>query len=285
MALTEYSNGQSTALATTESSYRRQLEPQSLDALYKVAAEIAKIGLCGVASPQEALARMVAGRELGLSMMQSLRGVYLVEGRPSLDASLMQAIAEQQTECEYFECVESTDRVATYVTKKRGRPEQRYSFSIEDAQRAGLLDRGKDPSKNNWNKHPRDMLRARAKSGLARMAYPGALFGMYSREELADGDTIVIHQEPIRIETPAQVVQTKARDTEAECLELEERIRSATTRESRATVRKAIEAFASDVGEPLASRVKALYNELHARKAAAPPSAPASPDSDTEVES
>jgi hypothetical protein len=264
-------NGGATAPSTsmtvaTERGFRLELEPKSINDLLKMAAELSKIQLCGVTSPQEAMARMLTGRELGLSMMQSIRGVYIVEGRPSLDASLMQAVCMQQPECEYFDIVELTDTQATAETKRRGRPAQRFTFTIEDAKRAGLVDRGADPKKNNWNKYPKQMLMARAKSNLARMVYPGALFGMYTPDEMHDG--AIIEVRTVADDQPAQRdVHTAERDVEAECAAIETAIREASTKEQRTAARKSIELFAADVGEPWAERLKSLYNEMHAKKA------------------
>ena len=61
---------------------------------------------------------------------------------------------------------------------------------MDDAKRAGLVDRGKDESAkkaNNWNKFPKEMLRARCKAAAARMVAPEALNGMWTSEELSDG--------------------------------------------------------------------------------------------------
>ena len=41
--------------------------------------------------PEEAAFLLMTGRELGLSPMQSLRGIYVVSGKPVLSADLMVA--------------------------------------------------------------------------------------------------------------------------------------------------------------------------------------------------
>lgn len=267
-------NKPATAMVQDES-YRRQLEPSSLDALFKVAHEVARVSLCGVSTPQEAFARMATGRELGLSMMQSLRGVYLVEGRPALDASLMHALCEQAADCEYFRCTESTEERATYETKRRGQEPQTLTFTLKDADRAGLLNRGSDPKKNNWNKYPKEMLRARAKSGLARMVYPDKLFGLYSREELLDGD-VTDAAVPVRVEVHA--VRSADRDVAAEYAELEAAIRGVgEDKNARSAMRARIKAFAEDVGEEWGGKAKALYNDLYAAKKPAPVAPPSEP--------
>ena len=89
---------------------------------------------------------------------------------------------------EYFQLVESTDKICTYSTKRKDAPKaQQLSYTLEQAQQAGLLApprANKEPS--NWHKIPTQMLRARCKSELARLEYPDLLAGLYTPEELKD---------------------------------------------------------------------------------------------------
>jgi hypothetical protein len=123
---------------------------------------------------------LMAGQELGLSPMAALRGVYVVNGRPALAADTMVGLAHASGLCEYFVCVESTDKIATYETKRKGAPTpQRLSFTIEQAKRAGL---GGDV----WTKYPDSMLRARCKSFLARDVYSDVLAGVIEEHEVEE---------------------------------------------------------------------------------------------------
>jgi hypothetical protein len=72
--------------------FKHALEPTSLDSAYRVATLAAKIGIGGVRSPEEALIRIMHGRTLGITAMQALRFVYVVNGRPSVDSTLMRAL-------------------------------------------------------------------------------------------------------------------------------------------------------------------------------------------------
>ena len=89
---------------------------------------------------------------------------------------------------EYFQLVESTDHEAcTFETKRKGAPQ---AAETQLHHRAG--EQGRTPSSNttaegsNWQKIPKQMLRARAKSELARLEYPDLLAGLYTPEELRD---------------------------------------------------------------------------------------------------
>ena len=123
---------------------------------------------------------IAAGRDFGWSPMQSMRGIYVVEGKPSLSADAMVGIAKKSTTCEYFVLIESTAKIATYETKRRGDPKPtRMSFSIEEAALAGLA--GK---KGPWQNYPARMLRNRCKSALCKEVYEELFFGTYEEGEV-----------------------------------------------------------------------------------------------------
>src|SRR5690606_20465490 len=113
----------------------------------------------------DVLAIIVAGRELGLAPMASLRSLNVIEGKPVLNADGMVGIVRGSGKCVSFDLVESTDKVATFETQRTGGKPQRMSFTIEEAKLAGLL------SKDNWKKYPAAMLRARAQAALCRLVY------------------------------------------------------------------------------------------------------------------
>lgn len=135
--------------------------------------------------PQDVLAAVAAGAELGLTPMLSIRSIYIVDGMPTLKADLQVAVAKRHPSCVYFRCTESTDTSCTYETLRKGSPEpESLTFTMDDAKKAGLT------HKNNWKNYPAAMLRARCSAGLGRMVYPDAgLAGVYDPDELgADTD-------------------------------------------------------------------------------------------------
>jgi len=125
---------------------------------------------------------IAAGRDFGWSPMQSMRGIHVVEGKPSLSADAMVGIAKKADICEWFRLVESSARVATYETKRKGDPAPvEMSFTIEEAQAAGLLDK-----KGPWKSYPARMLRNRCKSSLCKEVYEELFFGVYEESEAAE---------------------------------------------------------------------------------------------------
>lgn len=121
---------------------------------------------------------ILAGQELGLSPMASLRGVHVVKGRPILAADTMVALVLGSGKAEYFRAVEVSDERVTYETRRVGNPEpQSATWTIADATRAGLM------SNDNWRKYPRAMLKARCRAELSRDVYPDVLAGCYEESE------------------------------------------------------------------------------------------------------
>lgn len=154
-------------------------------------------------NPADVLVTILAGQELGLSPMASIRGIHVIQGKPTLSADMMVAIVRRSGMCEYWTEIESTDQQAVYETKrKEDAVPVRSKFTMADAKAAQLL--GKPGS--NWTKHPAAMLRARAKSALARRVYEDVLFGCYDPDELAHSDPPVTRTEytsPIQLPVKA----------------------------------------------------------------------------------
>lgn len=132
--------------------------------------------------PEDALAIILTGAELGIPPMQALRGFDDIQGKVTPKAELLGALVMRRSDvCLYLQCVLTTDKVATYETHRKGHPKPTsLSFTIEQAARGGAT------SKDNWKKHPEAMLRARALSAICRAVYPDVILGLHSTEEMGD---------------------------------------------------------------------------------------------------
>ena len=164
------------------------LEPRSMNDAVRLAQRMHDSRMFSAyGTPQAVLSTMLLGRELGMPAMASLRSVHVIEGKHSLSADLMVALVLKSGMAEYFQLVESTDHECTFETKRKGNPHpQKLNYTIEDAKQAGLLQPTRSGKPSNWQKMPKQMLRARAKSELARLEYPDLLAGLYTPEELRD---------------------------------------------------------------------------------------------------
>lgn len=134
--------------------------------------------------PVDMLLVVMTGLEVGLPPMASLRLYTTWDGVARLMAEGIRAVVLRHPDIEYFEPLSSSETSATWVGKRRGRPEKSATWTVERAKRADLL------GKENWRKYQEDMLNARASMQLGRMIAPDIIAGMVSREEAMDGDFI-----------------------------------------------------------------------------------------------
>jgi hypothetical protein len=169
-------DGMSTSLAV--------IEPQNLSEAMQLASTIATSALLPEKlrnKPADILFQIMTGREMGITVTQALRGIHIIEGKPSLSSDLMLALCLRRKDvCEYFRAVEVTDQRATFEAKRVGNPPRQTTFTIEDAKLAGLA--GKDV----WKKYPKNMLSKRAIANLAREVFPDLTFGMVEESEVEE---------------------------------------------------------------------------------------------------
>lgn len=159
-------------------------EPETFAQAIEMAERLSKSGLLPVplrGKPTDVLVVLMKGRELGLSPMQSISSLHVIDGRAACSADLLAAMCLRHPEvCETFAAEVYSPTRAVYVAKRRGQPAARFEFSIEDARRANLADR------DNWRKYPADMLAARAASRAARRVFPDVVLGMLTDDEAED---------------------------------------------------------------------------------------------------
>lgn len=134
----------------------------------------------------EAIAVAIAyGLELGLTPMQALQGVAVVNGRPSLYGDALVAVVKASGLCEDMrEWVDGANdaRAAHCEVKRRGTPTPVVAvFSVADAKRAGLWGKG-----GPWTQYPDRMLQMRARGFALRDAFADVLRGVISTEEAED---------------------------------------------------------------------------------------------------
>lgn len=130
--------------------------------------------------PGNCLIAMQWGAELGLKPLQSLQNLAVINGRPALWGDAVIALVMASPVCEYV--TEDDDGHTAYCrVKRKGGPEQVRTFSIEDAQKAGLL--GKQ---GPWTQYPKRMRQMRARAFALRDVFPDVLRGMPVAEELQD---------------------------------------------------------------------------------------------------
>lgn len=130
--------------------------------------------------PANCLVAMQWGMELGLKPLQAMQNIAVINGRPSLWGDAVIALVRASSTCEYV-LETQTDQIATCKVKRRGEPEQERTFSMADAQAAGL--KGKQ---GPWSQYPKRMMQMRARAFALRDVFPDVLKGLPVAEELMD---------------------------------------------------------------------------------------------------
>ncbi len=131
----------------------------------------------------QALAIMLTGKELGIPPMLALRQIHVIEGKPTLAAELQLALFRRRGG--RFKWVTTTAKMAVLDVAAPGEQlddASQFSFTIEEAEAAGLLGKG------NWRKYPAAMLRARVAALAIRAVAPEVSMGLYDPDELG-GET------------------------------------------------------------------------------------------------
>lgn len=143
-----------------------------------LAASIAKSGLFGIKTPDQALVLMALCEAENLHPAIAVRDYHIVQGRPALKADAM--LARFQAAGGHVKWTAMTEQrvCAVFGHPQGGNVE--IEWTIEMAKRAGLT---KNPT---WTQYPRAMLRARCISEGIRTVFPGVVAGTYTPEEVED---------------------------------------------------------------------------------------------------
>lgn len=142
--------------------------------------------------PANVLIALALGEALGLAPTTALYGIAVISGKPTLNAETMRAVVLSKGH--RFDVTEFEADRATVTCARRERPNDvsTFTFTIEDAKRAGLVSA-------TYDKFPKAMLLARASSQACRAIFPDCLAGVsYTPDEL----------EP----TPAERIEAVSRD-------------------------------------------------------------------------
>ena len=162
--------------------------------------------------PEQVVAILTQGKELGFGAATSLNNLHNVEGRVTLSVHAIAALIRRQgikyklIEDNYFvrqdgtadkvrvmkddadgkqvpvhKYVDSRTTIRFYESLGNGQIlEQDFSFTWSEAASQGLIE------KSNWKKMPKTMMRTRCLAMGARFVAPEAIMGIYETTEVAD---------------------------------------------------------------------------------------------------
>jgi len=170
-----------------------------LDAAFECCKMIAKASFCPKdfrGKPEEVLCAIQYGMEIGLSPMQAIQSIAVINGKPSIYGDGLIGLCLSFSECEYInEHFDEKTMTAVCKVKRKGRPEVVSIFSKEKAMNAKLW--GKD---GPWKTYPERMLQMRARGFALRDAFADRLKGIITAEEARDYPSR--EEKPVNVVTP-----------------------------------------------------------------------------------
>ena len=156
------------------------------DAWWRIAKAIAASGMVKERKPEAILAKMLMGQEIGVPPMAAVHGIHHFDGKLSVGASTMLAVAIQKCGIA-VEYVETSAEKAHLRFRREGWSPVDSVWTAEDTKRAGL------GGKDNHRKYPEDMNVARATARGIRRIAPDLFAAVYATEEIGpvQGATVV----------------------------------------------------------------------------------------------
>lgn len=148
--------------------------------------------------PANVLIAIQMGADVGLSPMQSLQNIAVINGRPAIWGDAALALVQSAGVLERFhELFEGTPNTDTYtavcIAKRKGLPDEvRRTFSVADAKRANLWGKtGAQGQPTPWVTYPQRMLQMRARGFALRDVAADRLMGLILAEEAMDLEVVV----------------------------------------------------------------------------------------------
>lgn len=157
--------------------------------------------------PANLLWAMELADALDVSLAQAITGISVIQGKPTMSAEMMRALVLRAGH--RFTVTDMTDQAVTVTVARKEWPDdvQQFTFSMADAQHAGLA------GSATYKKHPKAMLLARATSMACRAVFPDVVSGMgYTAEEIG-------HDDAPRVVNTARITPKPSRSVTVERVE------------------------------------------------------------------
>lgn len=162
--------------------------------------------------PEQVFLIIQQGIELGIPPMAAINGISVIQGKPTIGANLMAGLIMGSGKGSF--AVKERTEEKSVIEFTRGKTKTPFTFTMEDAKRAGLI--GKD----NWNKYPANMLYCRNLSNGARAVFGDVIMGLYLTEEINPDIPVDEHgdSKPVVDVTPTKTVVLPERAKQREAI-------------------------------------------------------------------
>lgn len=164
-----------------------------------------------IKSAAQAIVKIQAGAELGIGPFQSMSGIHIISGKPTIGAGVMASMVKASGKYDY-KVLEANEKLCSIEFFEGKVSLGTSTFSIEDAKKAGT---------KNLDKFPRNMLFARAMSNGVKWYTPDVFSGpVYVPEEMEQVTQDVAHEvvQPKRTLTDEQFQSALVKIQDGECI-------------------------------------------------------------------
>jgi hypothetical protein len=131
-----------------------------------------------IKTPEQAIAIILTGRELGIGTMAALNTINVIQGKPTVSPQLMLALIERSGQLADIQIEPHDGNAVRCTMKRKGRSPHTEIFGDAEAQAMQLA--GKD----NYKKQAQTMYRWRAVAACARVVFPDVILGLYTPDEM-----------------------------------------------------------------------------------------------------
>lgn len=141
-------------------------------------------------TPEKLMAVVQTGRELGMNTMTALNNINVIKGRTVISSAMLGAMLKKKgVEFIYtkdFKTDEESGKIETeiefeWLSPVTGKPKStRFGVTWGQFEVAGYTE------KENWDKYPKEMMRARCMSGAVKALFPEVTLGVYTEGEIVD---------------------------------------------------------------------------------------------------
>jgi hypothetical protein len=184
----------------------------TLEEIERAAIYIAKSGLFGVKTQEQAAALMLVAQSEGSHYARAAMAYDVIQGRPALKSS--EILSRFQGSGGKIRYKQTTETCCEVELEHPQGGSILIKWDMERARKAGLAE------KDTWKKYPAALLRARAVAEGVRALYPACLGGFHASEEIQDFEPAAKKAEP----APAEAIDLgKVIDATAKALEAPKR--------------------------------------------------------------
>jgi hypothetical protein len=159
----------------------KQAEVIPFSDMERMAAAVAKSGLFGIKTPDQAIALMLVAQSEGRHPASVAAEFDIIQGRPALKSQA--ALARFQNAGGKIQWLVRNDHECTAEFSHPAGGTLQVSWTMERANAAGLT------GKQTWKQYPTAMLSARTVAEGVRAVFPACLNGVYLAEEVQDFDS------------------------------------------------------------------------------------------------